>query len=77
MHLPKQLWGYTDRDTQTDTKTYNTMMSLVQIRNARCGVVIMALRYKPEDREFYTPLDEFLNVSNPSGRTRPSGLLGL
>jgi hypothetical protein len=40
---------------------------------ARGSVVIKELRYKPEGRGF--DLGEFLNLPNPSGRTRPWGLL--
>jgi hypothetical protein len=43
-----------------------------------CGsVVVKALCYKPEGRRFYTRQDEFLNLPNTSGRTRPWGLLSL
>jgi hypothetical protein len=43
-----------------------------------CGsIVVKALCYKPDGRGFDTRWDEFLNVSNPSGRTRPCGLLSL
>jgi hypothetical protein len=44
---------------------------------ARSSVVVKALCYKPEGREFDTRLDEFLNLPNPSGRTTPWGLLSL
>jgi hypothetical protein len=33
--------------------------------------------YKPEGRGFDSQLGEFLNLPNPSGRTRPWGLLSL
>jgi hypothetical protein len=43
-----------------------------------CGsVVVKALGYKPEGREFKTRWGEILNLPNPSGRTRPWRLLGL
>jgi hypothetical protein len=44
---------------------------------ARDSLVVKALGYKPEDRGVETLWDEFLNVPNPSGRTRPWGLLSL
>jgi hypothetical protein len=43
-------------------------------------VVVKALRYKPEGRGFETRCGEcifFFNLPNPSGRTRPWGLLSL
>jgi hypothetical protein len=43
-----------------------------------CGsIVVKALCYKPEGREFDSRLGEFLNLPNPSGRTRSWGLLSL
>jgi hypothetical protein len=44
---------------------------------ARGSVVVKALCYKPEGRGFDTRWGDFLNLSNPSGRTRPWGLLSL
>jgi hypothetical protein len=44
---------------------------------ARGSVVVKALSYKPEDRGFDTLWGDFLNLQNPSGRTRPWGLLSL
>jgi hypothetical protein len=44
---------------------------------ARRSVVVKALCYKPEGRGFDTRLGEFLNLPNPSVRTRPWGLLSL
>jgi hypothetical protein len=41
------------------------------------GVEVKALCYKPEGSEFVTRRGEFLNLPNPSGRTRPWGILGL
>jgi hypothetical protein len=41
------------------------------------SVVVKALCYKPEGLRFDTRLGEFLNLPNPSGRTRPQGLLSL
>jgi hypothetical protein len=43
-----------------------------------CGsVVVKALCYKPEGRRFDTRWGEFLNLTNPSGRTRSWDLLSL
>jgi hypothetical protein len=42
---------------------------------ARGSVVVKALCYKPEGHGFDTRAGEFLNLPNPSGRTRPWGLL--
>jgi hypothetical protein len=44
---------------------------------ARGSVVVKALCYKPEGRGFNSWWGEFLNLHNPSGHTRPWGLLGL
>jgi hypothetical protein len=38
---------------------------------------VKALCYKPEGRGFDTRRGKFLNLPNPSGRTRPCGLLSL
>jgi hypothetical protein len=38
---------------------------------ARGSVMVKALCYKPEGRGFDTRWDGFLNLPNPSGRTRP------
>jgi hypothetical protein len=43
----------------------------------RGSVVVKALCYKLEGRGFDTGCGEFLNLPNPSGRTRPWGLLSL
>jgi hypothetical protein len=40
-------------------------------------VVVKALCYKPEGRGFQTRWGDFFNLPNPSGRTRPWGLLSL
>jgi hypothetical protein len=42
---------------------------------ARGSVVVKALCYKPEGRGYDTRWGEFLSLFNPSGRTRPWGLL--
>jgi hypothetical protein len=39
--------------------------------------VVKALCYKPEGRGFETRWGDSLNLPNPSGRTRPWGLLSL
>jgi hypothetical protein len=44
---------------------------------ARGSVVVKALCYKPEGRGFDTRRSDFLNLPNPSGRTKPWGLLSL
>jgi hypothetical protein len=44
---------------------------------ARCSIVVKVLCYKPEGRWFDTRWGEFLNLPNPSGRTRLWGLLSL
>jgi hypothetical protein len=44
---------------------------------ARGSLVVNALGYKPEDRGFESQWGEILNLLNPSGRTRPWGLLSL
>jgi hypothetical protein len=49
---------------------------LCQLKLVRCSVVVKALCYKKEGRGFDTRGD-FLNLPNPSGRTRPRGLLSL
>jgi hypothetical protein len=41
------------------------------------SLVIKALGYKPEGRGFETRWGEILNLPNPSGRTKPWGLLSL
>jgi hypothetical protein len=50
------------------------MQSLTDDPNS---LVVKALCYKPEGRGFDTRRGEFLNVPNPSGRTRPRSLLSL
>jgi hypothetical protein len=44
---------------------------------ARGSVVVKALFYKPESRGFDSRRVEFLNLPNPSGRTRPQPLTGM
>jgi hypothetical protein len=39
--------------------------------------MVKALGYEPEGLGFETRWGEILNVPNPSGRTRPCGLLSL
>jgi hypothetical protein len=38
----------------------------------RVSLVVKALGYKPEGREFEPRWDEIVNLPNPSGRTRPT-----
>jgi hypothetical protein len=38
---------------------------------ARCNLVVKALDYKPEGREFETQWGEIWYLPNPSGRSRP------
>jgi hypothetical protein len=47
------------------------------LEGVRSSVVVKALCCKPEGRGFVTRWGEFLNLLNPSGRTRPWGLLSL
>jgi hypothetical protein len=42
-----------------------------------CSLMVKALGYKPERREFETRWDDILNLPNPSGCTRPWDLLSL
>jgi hypothetical protein len=44
---------------------------------AHGSLVVKALGYKPQGRGFETQWGEILNLPNPSGRTRPCGLLNL
>jgi hypothetical protein len=46
-------------------------------KGARGSVMVKALRYKSEGRGFDNRRGEFLNLLNPSGRTRPWGLRSL
>jgi hypothetical protein len=54
-------------------------LSSVQPGGARGSVVVEAVWYKPEGCGFETRWGwmKFLNLPNPSGRTRPWGLLSL
>jgi hypothetical protein len=49
----------------------------IYIYGARGSVVVKAQCYKPEGRGFDIRWGEFFNLPNPSGRTRPWGLLSL
>jgi hypothetical protein len=53
----------------------STFRTVQQAREAR--VVVKAICYKPEGRGFDTRLGEFVNLPNPSSRTRPWGLRSL
>jgi hypothetical protein len=48
------------------------LVSALWVKGAHGSVVIKALCYKPEGRRFDTRWGEFLNLPNPSGRTRHS-----
>jgi hypothetical protein len=48
-----------------------------KVLGERGRVVVKALCYKPQGRGFDTRWGEFLNLPNPSGRTRPWGLVSL
>jgi hypothetical protein len=52
-------------------------MPVLVLEGARGNVVVKALCSKPEGRGFDSRCGEFLNLPNPSGRTRPWGLLKL
>jgi hypothetical protein len=57
---------------------YDIIIIIIIIIIGACGsVVVKALCHKPEGRGFDTRRCEFLNLPNPSGRTRPWGLLSL
>jgi hypothetical protein len=51
--------------------------NILTIFVAHGSVVVKALCYKPDGRGFDTRWGDFLNLPNPSGRTRPWGLLSL
>jgi hypothetical protein len=53
------------------------MLFLVISSRARGNLVVKALGYKPESRGFETQGGEILNLPDPSGHTRPWGLLSL
>jgi hypothetical protein len=50
---------------------------ILLVVGARGSLVVKALGYKPEDRGFETQWGDILHLPNPSGRTRPWGLLSL
>jgi hypothetical protein len=52
-------------------------MVLISARRVRSSVVVKALCYELESHGFDIQWGEFLNLPNPSGRTRPWGLLSL
>jgi hypothetical protein len=56
---------------------HNLLNSLAMSYQSGGSIVVKALGYKPEGREFETRWGEILNVPNPSGRTRPRGSLSL
>jgi hypothetical protein len=59
----------------------NLLLVFLEVLNiflgVRGSVVVKALCYKPKGRGFDSRRGEFLNLPNPSGRTRPWGLLSL
>jgi hypothetical protein len=55
----------------------NLIRGYIQILGESGSVMVKALCYKPEGRGFDTRWGEFLNLPNPSSRTRPWGLLSL
>jgi hypothetical protein len=55
----------------------NLLYRLFGTKGACCNIVVKLLCYKPEGRGFETRRGEFLNLPNPSGRSRPWGLLSL
>jgi hypothetical protein len=54
---------------------HHKFYNVTYVEGAPGSVVVKALCYKPESRGFDTRLGDFLNLPNPSGRTRPWGLL--
>jgi hypothetical protein len=46
-------------------------MTLLSSNGASGSIVVKALRYELEGRDFETRWGEFLNLPNPSGRGRP------
>jgi hypothetical protein len=63
---------------ETTVANQNSIQEEINTRlGARGGVVVKALFYKPESRGFDSRWGEFLNLPNPSGRTRPWGLFSL
>jgi hypothetical protein len=55
-----------------------SLLLVFLILGARSSVVVKELYYKPEGRGFETRWgDFFVNLPNPSGRTRPWGFLNL
>jgi hypothetical protein len=64
--LNNKSFSYTERKVLCD---------LCAIWGSRGSVLVKALCYKPEGWGFDTRWDEFLNLSNPFGRTRPWGPL--
>jgi hypothetical protein len=52
---------------------WQLLVSAMYMEGARGSVVVKALCYKPEGHEFDIRWGKFLNLPNPSGRTRPWG----
>jgi hypothetical protein len=66
-----------NQTTVTDYKIRSLFDKLTDTLGARDSVVVKALCYNPEGRGLKTRWGDFLNLPNPSDRTRPWGLLSL
>jgi hypothetical protein len=65
-------------EKQQGTENLNFQIHYVLLNNRAHGsVVVKALRYKPEGHGFDSQWCDFFNLPNPSGYTRPWGLLSL
>jgi hypothetical protein len=51
--------------------------NIIAIKWGTGSVVVKALCYKPESRGLDSRWGKFLNLPNPSGRTRPWGLFSI
>jgi hypothetical protein len=56
---------------------HNFIINNISFSGARGSLVVKVLDYNPEGRGFETRWGDILNLPNPSGRTRPWGLLNL
>jgi hypothetical protein len=74
-HLSKMLVPtFVDRRCHVVSVTY-TYGRILEFLGG--SLMVNSLGYKPEGCEFETRRGEILNLPNPSGRTRPWGLLSL
>jgi hypothetical protein len=64
-------------DRLTDLTHFTFCVQTMACQQELHEIVFKALCYKPEGRGFDTRWGEFLNLPNPSGSTRPWGLLSL